>query len=304
MGPSWSRVRSPPPAREGRFMLFGAHVSVADGYLKALDYAESVGCECIQVFAKSPRQWHASPIKRDAAAEFVAARRERGFGPVFTHTAYLINLATEDPELRDRSIRALADELARGAVLEAAGVVTHVGSDPARDPDAAARRVASAIMAAFEVAGSDAANVRLLLENTAGAGNSFGGSFAELAACITHVKLPAARLGICLDTCHAFAYGMPVHTAAGWSEVIAEIGSACGLERLGLIHANDCLYERGSHRDRHAWIGDGEIGAVGFEAMVRSPALANTAVCTEMSGEVPDKDAININRLKAMRAAS
>jgi deoxyribonuclease IV len=285
-------------------MLFGAHVSVADGYLRALDYAESVGCECIQVFAKSPRQWHASPIKRDAAAEFVAARRERGFGPVFTHTAYLINLATEDPELRDRSIRALADELARGGLLEAAGVVTHVGSDPAQDPAAAARRVASAVQAAFEVAGPEAADVRLLLENTAGAGNTFGGSFAELAACITHAEMPASQLGICLDTCHAFAYGMPVHAADGWTEIIAEIRSKCGLERLGLIHANDCKFARGSHRDRHAWIGDGEIGRSGFEAMVRNTALADIAVCTEMSGEVPDKDAINVNRLKAMRIES
>jgi deoxyribonuclease IV len=285
-------------------MLFGAHVSVADGYLKALDYAESVGCECIQVFAKSPRQWHASPVNLDAAARFVAARRERGFGPVFTHTAYLINLATEDAELRDRSIRALADELSRGAVLDAAGVVTHVGSDPAEDPQATALHVASAVQAAFEVAGPDAANVRLLLENTAGAGNSFGGSFAELAACIAHAEMPAARLGICLDTCHAFAYGMPVHTALGWTEVIAEIELTCGLDRLGLIHANDCKFERGSHRDRHAWIGDGEIGNAGFEAMVHNPALAAVAVCTEMSGEVPQKDAINIGRLKSMRIAS
>jgi deoxyribonuclease IV len=285
-------------------MLFGAHVSVADGYLKALDYAESVGCECIQVFAKSPRQWHASPIKRDAAAQFVAARRERGFGPVFTHTAYLINLATEDPELRDRSIRALGDELARGSVLQAAGVVTHVGSDPAQDPAAAALRVASAVLAAYDVAGPDATDVRLLLENTAGAGNSFGGSFAELAACIAHAEMPASRLGICLDTCHAFAYGMPVHTAAGWTEIIAEISSTCGLDRLGLIHANDCRFGRGSHRDRHAWIGDGEIGSAGFEAMVQNTALADIAVCTEMSGEVPEKDAINVNRLKTMRIAS
>jgi deoxyribonuclease-4 len=282
-------------------MLFGAHVSVADGYLKALDYAESVGCECIQVFAKSPRQWHASSIKPDAAAQFVAARRERGFGPVFTHTAYLINLATEDPVLRDRSIRALGDELVRGGLLEAAGVVTHVGSDPAKDPAAAAQRVASAIAAAYEVAGPDAADVRLLLENTAGAGNSFGGGFAELAMCIAHAEMPASRLGTCLDTCHAFAYGMPVHTAPGWTQVIAELSSTCGLDRLGLIHANDCMFERGSHRDRHAWIGDGEIGSTGFEAMVQHPALADIAVCTEMSGEVPDKDAINLDRLKAMR---
>jgi deoxyribonuclease-4 len=276
---------------------------VSSGYLAALDYAESVGCECIQIFAKSPRQWHASPIRRDAAEEFVAARQARDFGPVFTHTAYLINLASADAELWDRSVVALADELLRGALLAASGVVTHVGSDAAKDSVAAARRVASAIKSAFEIAGPEAAEMRLLLENTAGAGNSFGGAFDELAACIESADMPTARLGICFDTCHAFAYGMSVHTADGWAEVLREMDSTCGLERLGLIHANDCKFERGSHRDRHAWIGDGEIGADGFSAMVGSAALSGVAVCTEMSGEVPEKDVVNIDRLKAMRAA-
>ena len=285
-------------------MIFGAHVSVADGYLQALDYAESVGCECMQIFAKSPRQWNGPAIDRQRAKEFVAQREARGFGPVFTHAAYLINLATDDAAMRERSIAALADELIRGAALGAAGVVTHVGTDPLLDAGAAAQRVGEAVNEAFEIAGPMGEGTRLLLENTAGAGRTFGGSVHELAACLRASGRSSASLGICIDTCHAFASGMALDTADGWDDLIAEIATRCGLERLGLVHANDSLHERGSRRDRHAWIGDGAIGVEGFRAMVARPELADVAACTEMSGEKPEKDAINIARLKAFRGRS
>ena len=193
-------------------MLLGAHISVSGGYLKALDYAQDVGCECVQIFAKSPRQWRGPAIDPRVAEEFVAARAERGFGPLFTHTAYLINPATSDPVLREKSIHALADELVRGSLLGAAGVVTHIGNDPDGDPDAAAARVGEACVRAFELAGGDACQTRLLLENTAGAGRTFGSNFEELGACIAASGLPEERLGVCLDTCHAWAYGLPVDT--------------------------------------------------------------------------------------------
>jgi deoxyribonuclease-4 len=284
-------------------MLVGAHVSVAGGYSKALDYAESVGCECIQIFAKSPRQWKAAPLDPGKAEAFIAERAARGFGPVYTHTAYLINLATDDEPLRERSIAALADEIVRGGLLGASGVVTHIGNDPAGNPDAAARRVGAAVVEAFGLAGDAGQRTRLLLENTAGAGRTFGGSFAELAACIGAAGLPTERLGLCLDTCHAWAYGMALDTEAGWREVVLGIQSLCGDDRLGLIHANDCLFERGSKRDRHAWIGEGHLGAGAFEAMMCVPELAGVSVCTEMPGEVPQKDSVNISRLKGYRDA-
>jgi deoxyribonuclease-4 len=283
-------------------MRIGAHISVSGGYAKALDYADSVGCECVQIFAKSPRQWRAKPVDSQLAEEFLAMREARGFGPVFTHTAYLINPATSDPELREKSIVALADELVRGSMLGAAGVVTHIGNDPDADPAAAALRVGEAVVRAFELAGGDACTTRLLLENTAGAGRTFGSNFEELGACLDAAALPVDRLGVCLDTCHAWAFGLPVDTEQGWREVVAGIEGCCGTGRLGLIHANDCLFERGSKRDRHAWIGDGFIGREGFSAMVCTPELADVCVVTEMPGEVPIKDAENIARLKSMRA--
>jgi deoxyribonuclease IV len=282
-------------------MLFGAHVSVSGGYASALDYASSVGCECVQVFAKSPRQWRGPAIDPGAAEAFREARREREFGPLFTHTAYLINPATPNPELREKSIAALADELVRGSLLGARGVVTHIGNDPNDDPDAAAVRVAEACVRAFELAGADAGATRLLLENTAGAGHTFGSTIEQLAASIERSGLPSHRLGVCIDTCHAFAYGYAVDSAHGWREIVDAIENTCGIDRLGLVHANDCLFERGSRRDRHAWIGDGFMGKEGFSAMVCMPELADVCAVTEMPGDVPVKDAENIRRLVELR---
>ena len=230
-------------------MRFGAHVSVASGYISALDYAESVGCECIQIFAKSPRQWRGPAIDPVSAQRFLEERQRRAFGPVFTHTAYLINIATSEPVLRERSIEALGDELVRASLLGANGVVTHVGNDPDADPAAAAQRVGEACARAIHLAGGDACTTRLLLENTAGAGRTYGSSIEELGASIAASGLSDDRLGVCLDTCHAFAYGYAVDTQLGWEDLADLIDAAFGLDRLGLIHANDCLFERGSKRD-------------------------------------------------------
>lgn len=282
-------------------MLVGAHVGVSKGYQSALEYARSVGCECIQVFAKSPRQWSAPPVDPVAAAAFIELRQECAFGPVFTHTAYLINLSTDDVVLREKSIAALADELARGHVLGASGVVTHIGNDPAGDPQAAAQRAAEGVVRAIRLAQDAGGAARLLLENTAGAGRHFGGSFGELEATLAHSDLPTEVLGVCFDTCHGFAFGFELDTAEGWDLVAAELTRLGGGGRLGLIHANDCKGERGSNKDRHEWIGDGLIGPVGFRAMMTNPLLQGVPVVTEMPGEVPEKDEVNVARLKSMR---
>jgi len=297
----WFEKRKRLTRRGNDDMLFGAHISVSAGYESVLEYAYSVGCECAQIFAKNPRQWRGPAIDPVRAEEFASAREAEGFGPIYTHTAYLINPSSTDPELREKSIAALADEIVRGALLGADGVVTHVGSDPDGDPDAAARRVADAVNRAFELAGPLGAQTRLLLENTAGAGKTFGSSFEELGSCIDYAGLPSEMLGVCLDTCHAFAWGMELGTPQGWTDVMSGIDEFCGRDRLGLIHANDCMFERGSKRDRHAWVGDGFIGYDGFAAMVSMPELSGVNVCTETAGEVPLKDVENIRRLKALR---
>ncbi len=284
-------------------MRFGAHVSVAAGYDKTIDYLVALEAECAQIFAKSPRQWRGPPPDLEAVGRFKALRSERFAGPVFTHTAYLINLATDEPVLRERSIAALADEIPRASLLHADGVVTHIGTAPDGDAAAAARRVGEAVARAFELAGDVWPGTRLLLENTAGGGTTFGCGFEQLGESIAASGLGSDRLGVCLDTCHAFAYGFALDTPEGWRSAVRELDESVGLERLGLVHANDCMFERGSRRDRHAWIGDGFIGAQGFSAMVCTPELRSVCAVTEMPGEPPEKDEINLARLRDIRHA-
>ena len=266
-----------------------------------VDYALSVGCECIQMFAKSPRQWSSKPIDPGDAAAFIADRTDRDLGPVLTHTAYLINLSTSNDEMRQKSVLALADEIQRGTLLQADGVNTHIGNDPGGNRVEAAKRAADSILQAFDIVGGAQRNARLILENTAGAGSTFGDTVEELAAVIEYAGLDADRLGICIDTCHAWAAGYDVGSSSGWGELVASIDATMGLDRLGWIHANDCLFPRGSKKDRHAWIGEGEIGIDGFAAMVAHPGLSHVNVVTEMPGDMPEKDIVNIERLNSMR---
>lgn len=283
-------------------MLVGAHVSVSGGYPKAVDYALQVGCECLQVFAKSPRQWKGGVIDPDRAEEFTRLRTEHALGPLFTHTAYLINLSTTDEVLREKSIAALTDELQRGRILSASGVVTHLGNDPAEEPRAAAKRAAAAITESFARCGCSHPDTRLLLENTAGAGRTYGSSIEEIGWILEALPDEVRSLtGVCLDTCHAHAYGFDLSSADAWERVIDEFDDRCGAGILGAIHANDCKFERGSNKDRHEWIGDGLLGESSFAAMLCVPRLATVPAITEMPGEVPDKDSVNLDRLKALR---
>ncbi|MDA3936617.1 MAG: deoxyribonuclease IV [Actinomycetota bacterium] len=280
-------------------MLIGAHVSVSGGYSKALEYAQSVEAECIQIFAKSPRQWRGPVPDSDAAAQFREARASVGGVPLFTHTAYLINLAAADDIMWEKSVLALADELTRANILGVDGVATHLGSNPSGDIGLTASRIASGIVAAFDQCGDCSA--RLLMENTAGAGATFGGTPEELGAVVRASGLTAEVLGVCIDTCHAHAAGLDVSGNRGWEDLLDSMDRECGEGRVGLIHANDCKFGRGEHKDRHEWIGDGFIGSAGFEAMLNQERLSDICAVLEMPGEVPEKDRENIARLKTLR---
>lgn len=283
-------------------MFIGAHVSVARGLPATVEYAVSVGCETVQIFAKSPRRWEGPPTDTDAGRRFTEAREAAGIATAFTHTAYLINLASPDDVLWERSVAALADEITRGRLLAADGVVTHLGTHPSGESDLAAGRIASGIQRAFERAGGDETSAtRLLLENTAGGGTSYGRSIGAIVAVLGRCEMLAPRVGVCLDTCHAHAAGIDLGSDRAWGLVLAEVGRECGRGSVGLIHANDCMFDRGSNRDRHAWIGEGTIGYEGFSAMLHRPELAGVSIVTEMPGEVPEKDEVNIGRLRALR---
>ncbi|MHB8740864.1 MAG: deoxyribonuclease IV [Coriobacteriia bacterium] len=259
-----------------------------------------VGCECMQVFAKSPRQWNARPLDPAVAGAFRARIAEAGMGPVFVHTAYLINLGSDDDALWERSWQALADELARGELLGATGVVTHVGTVYKSAPEDTASRIARGVDLAW--ASSGAQHTRLLLENTAAAGTTYGDGPDELGAILHTLEAASGHVGVCLDTCHAHAAGWDLAAPAEWDRLVGDFESCCGMP-IELIHGNDCAYGAGQHKDRHAWIGDGTIGLDGFARMVGESRFVSVPVITEMPGEVPVKDAENLRRLKQLRDA-
>ncbi len=290
-------------------MLVGAHVSVAKGLVASLEYARDVGCECIQIFAKSPRRWIGPPSDAEAGKRFAEARASHGIRAVYTHTAYLINLAATDPDARTRSIEALADEIVRGRLLAAEGVITHLGTDPLGDRGAAAERISSAIRDAFRIADAsvpdtapDPSRTRLLLENSAGAGSTYGRDVADLAAVFALAPDLTDLLGVCIDTCHGHAAGMALDTREAWRALVADIDAGCRHGALEVVHANDAVHERGSKKDRHAWIGDGTLGYEAFRAMLSVLDTGEMCAITEMPGEVPIKDSENIRRLKDVRA--
>jgi deoxyribonuclease-4 len=283
-------------------MLIGAHVPTTGGYRKMALYSELIGAECLQIFAKSPRQWNAKPLDKEAVETMRELRSDKNIGPVFTHTSYLINLTTDNDELREKSVRGLADELVRGSLLGAAGVNTHLGSVPDGNTSAAIVRAARAIEEAFELAGGvDAVDTVLILENTAGAGTIFGGPVGDVASVITECEVPNDKLGFCIDTCHAWAYGYDVTTDEAWEEIMSEI-SPVGLDRWRLVHANDCKFGIGSRKDRHEWIGLGEIGNEAFYKLLHLRDVDHLCLTTEMPGEAPQKDIVNIEALKVLRA--
>ncbi len=282
-------------------MSIGAHVGVAGGYAAAVDYAVSVGCECMQVFAKSPRQWQAKPPDPAVAAAFRERLAAVGMGPVLVHTAYLINLGSADDALWERSYRALADELVRAELLGASFVVTHTGTRFKDAPERTAVRIAQGVDRAWALA--EVEGVRLLLENTAGAGSTFGDGPGELGAVLQLVDAARAHVGVCLDTCHAHAAGWDLAQGAVWRDLMDGFERCCGLP-VEAVHANDCLFGAGMHKDRHAWIGDGTIGYEGFGHLFADERLRGVPVIIEMPGEVPLKDAENVSRLKRLRDAS
>jgi deoxyribonuclease-4 len=244
--------------------------------------------------------WRVTPLPSEATdGALQDAMRASDVRPLFTHTSYLINLGSLDEALWERSIASLAVELERGQAVGASGVVTHVGTDSFEDVQRARERICAAIADARARSG---ATVPLLLENSAGAGRQYGADLRDLGALLCAAEeREAGPLGICLDSCHAFAQGYDVRTHSGWIGALDELGDACGRDAVDLVHANDCKFGRGEKRDRHEWIGEGEIGPEGFRAMLGLERLARAPVVLEMPGEPPEKDRVNLERLREMR---
>jgi deoxyribonuclease-4 len=260
-------------------MLIGAHVSTAGGLEKAIERGQERGASAIQVFNQSPRMWRPTAYGEDDFAAFRQAREAADIEAVLIHAVYLLNCASEDREISQKSLTSLIQSLRVGAGIGAAGVVLHAGSAKQGDVPKAIARAGKVIKEALkESEGCD-----LHLENTAGAGGTLGRSFEELAA-LLEAAGGGPRLGVCLDSCHLLASGYEIRTPDALAQVLDEFDAAVGLDRLGSLHLNDSANPLASNRDRHANIGQGELGQAGCAAFLAEPRFDGLACVLETPG--------------------
>jgi deoxyribonuclease-4 len=252
-------------------LRLGAHESIAGGLHRAFDRARSVGCDAVQIFVKSNRAWAVKPLTDEDVARFQAKAEETGIQPVVGHASYLLNLGTPDEALWARSRDTLIVELERCEALGVPYLVLHPGSHVGAGEEVGLARVAQALGQVH--AATPGFRTRILLETTAGQGTNLGYRFEHLAWLMEHTP-EGERLGVCLDTCHAFAAGYELRTPAGYTTTMETFDRLIGLERLKAIHLNDCKGDLGSRRDRHEHIGQGGIGLDGFRHVVNDPRLA------------------------------
>lgn len=260
-------------------MLIGAHVSPAGGLDKAVERGVEKGCEAIQIFNQSPRMWRPTAYGDDDFATFKKAMKPSPVKAVLIHAVYLLNCASEDTEIRDKSRASLIQSLRVGAGIGAAGVVLHPGSAKQGDVKAAIKRAGKVIKEAL----SETDRCPLHLENTAGAGGTLGRSVEELAELLSAAG-GSKRLGVCLDSCHLLASGYDIRTAPGLTETMDEFHRVVGIKRLGSLHLNDSQTPLGSNRDRHANIGTGELGERGCSAYLSEPRFDKLPLVIETQG--------------------
>ena len=281
-------------------MLIGAHVSTAGGLVRALERAEALGVQAMQIFNQSPRTWRPTNYSEADSAAFRERIADSSVRSVYIHAVYLINVASDDAEVRRKSLISLKHALTVGDAIGAGGVVVHPGSGKGQAPGPTFKKLGKAIEAALAATDS----CPLLLENTAGAGDTIGRTFEELAR-IVDVSGAGARIGVCLDSCHLLASGYEVRTPASMKAVVDEYDSVVGLDRLRALHLNDSQVPLGSNVDRHANLGDGELGEDGIRAFLGERRFRDLPVLVEVpgpDGHGPDKRQIDIAKRLAGEA--
>jgi deoxyribonuclease-4 len=287
--------RTSDPCCYGSPVLFGAHVRAGKGLVPALAHGAEIGAQVVQIHSQSPRMWRPSRYGPEVLSAYRQAQaHHESVKATFCHATYLINLATSDRELAAKSRSCLEANLATASGMGSAGLVLHIGSHRGAGLEASIPRVADALVSALDVTGaqggvqtggvrSDVAPTPILLENTAGAGNTVGRSFEELAAVIDAADNDE-RLGVCLDTQHLWASGVSFRTVTEADALVDLISWTVGLDRLRCLHVNDSKVPFGANRDRHANIGEGDIGNDGFVALLGQPRIQGLPAILEVPG--------------------
>ena len=277
--------------------ILGAHVDSSGGLHLAFERAAAMGAGAIQVHPTPPNYWGSPKLDDERVDRFREAADAAGRPPFYFHAVYLINLAGDDAMLRKRSESTLAGYLAAADRLGISGVIFHTGSHKGAGFEQILPQVTEHLRQVMDRA--NPASARLLIENNAGMGGCVGARFEELRAMMDAVGDP--RIGVCFDTCHAFASGYDERTPEAASATLDEWERVVGLERLEVVHCNDSQTRLGSNRDRHANIGLGEIGEDGFRALLRDPRLSDVPFILEVPGlDGKGPDAANLEVLRRL----
>ncbi len=284
---------------EDRFLL-GVHVSISGGIHLAVERAAELRCTTFQIFPSNPRGWRQKPLDEEEVSAFREGVTRRGLEPFFVHMPYLPNLASADDELYEKSTAALVDGIARTARLDGRYLITHLGSHRGAGLAAGEERAARAMRRAIEA--TPQADVTVLMENSAGKSNQVGTTFTELSMlCKMAGKKAQARLGLCVDTCHAHAMGYDLAGGGdGLERILAEVDEYVGINKIKIVHLNDAKAPAGSGLDRHEHIGYGTIGREGFKKIINHPSLRRLPMVLETPRE-GDWDEKNLKTVRRLR---
>ena len=279
--------------------LLGAHMSIEGGLHMAFDRISHVEGKSLQIFSKNQRQWRVPALTFSEIELFIKKREQWGKGPVAVHDSYLINLANPDATKANRAVGAFAEEIRRADQLAVPYLIMHPGSHVGSGIEKGLMQLTANLDRAFQEAGN-AKSVVVLLETTAGQGTGLGASFEELAYVIDNSAY-SNRLGVCFDTCHAFAAGYDIRSAAQYEKTFTAFDKIIGLDRLKFFHLNDSKKGLGSRVDRHEHIGKGEIGLEGFRLLMNDPRFAEHPMVLETpKGKDLKEDIKNLKLLRSL----
>jgi deoxyribonuclease IV len=292
-------LKLPPPKRPPRLTSrrIGIHTSIAGGVETAAERAYRLGCNAFQIFSSSPRQWQPYDLSRPQCAEMQRLREKYDLKPLVIHSNYLINLASTTDQFLAKSIEAFRGELERALNLCAEYLVLHPGSFRGASREEGLRRVAASIALASRGLDLAKGGLSVLIENTAGAEFSLGGSFDQVAEVLYLLK-DVVPVGGCIDTCHVHVAGYDIVSAAGFQKTLTQLDSSIGLKDVRVLHCNDAKAERGSKLDRHQHIGKGTIGLELFGRLLNDKRLSHAAFVAETSIDEPGDDRRNVQALK------
>jgi len=278
--------------------ILGAHMSIAGGYYKAVDQAQACGCDCVQLFTKNNNQWRAKDLTDEDVRLFREALQRTGVSHPLSHDSYLINLASPDNELWQKSVDAFRVELLRAEALGIPGVVTHPGAFTSSSEVEGLKRVSQALDAVHRQ--TRGIRTLTLLENTAGQGSCLGWRFEHLAEIRDRVAEPE-RVAVCIDTCHTLAAGYPLVSEQEYADTIGELDRVVGLSLVRAFHLNDSKQPLGSRVDRHEHIGRGKLGLNAFRHLLNDARLQSIPMYLETAKEQEGGEEMDVVNLRVLR---